>query len=324
MTTTGMVLGKFLPPHRGHQLLVDFARHQVDRLFVVVGTLEREPIPAALRVAWMTQLFPSCEVIHLSDENPQYPEEHPDFWDIWRDSLLRVLPVAPDLVFASEDYGWKLAEVLGARFVPADLARGAVPVSGTAIRQDPRAYWEDLPRCVRPHFLKRVCVFGPESTGKSTLSAQLAQHFETVAVPEYARWLLEAQRGELQESDLLRIAWGQWATEQAMAPNARGLLISDTDCLSTAVWSEALYGRCDPQILALADRQRFDLTLLLDVDVPWVQDGVRYLPEQRRSFFAACERALAERGRRVQVIRGDWATRRERAIAAVQRLLDTP
>src|SRR5918912_2793574 len=145
----------------------------------------------------MRELFPGARVVHLTDENPQEPAEHPDFWRIWRDSLARVLPGRPDHVFASEDYGPKLAEVLGADFVPVDRAREVVPVSGTAVRADPMGNWQYLPDCVRPSFVRRVCVFGPESTGKSTLARDLARHFRTVAVPEYPRTLLEAQGGRL-------------------------------------------------------------------------------------------------------------------------------
>jgi HTH-type transcriptional regulator, transcriptional repressor of NAD biosynthesis genes len=181
--TRGMVLGKFMPPHAGHVYLIEFARRFADDLSVVVGTLAAEPIAGELRYRWVRELFPDVRVIHLTDENPQYPEEHPDFWEIWRRSLVRVLPAPPELVFASEAYGPKLAEVLGARFVPVDTGREALPVSGTAVRADPLRHWAFLPRCVRPHFLKRVSIFGPESTGKTTLARALARRFGTVAAP---------------------------------------------------------------------------------------------------------------------------------------------
>src|SRR5262245_18074281 len=139
----------------------------------MVGSLASEPIPDELRHRWMKELFPELRVVHLTDENPQQPEEHPEFWRIWHESLLRVLPKPPDWIFASEDYGWHLAEELGARFVPVDRARSIVPVSGTKVRSDPLGYWEYLPERVRPYYLKRVCIFGPESTGKNTLAARL-------------------------------------------------------------------------------------------------------------------------------------------------------
>ena len=127
----GLVLGKFLPPHRGHQFLCDFARSWTDELTIVVGSLEDEPIAGELRYAWMCELYPDCDVVHLTDENPQYPDEHPEFWDIWKASLERVMPEPPDYVFASEPYGRRLAEVLGAQFVPCE--RDTIPISASEI-----------------------------------------------------------------------------------------------------------------------------------------------------------------------------------------------
>ena len=135
--THGMVLGKFMPPHLGHVYLIDFARHYADELTVVVETEPDQPIPGDLRFQWVREMFPDVTVVHLTDCNPQEPSEHPDFWNIWHDSLMRILPRRPDFVFASENYGTMLAETLGARFIPVDVARDSVPVSGTAIRESP-------------------------------------------------------------------------------------------------------------------------------------------------------------------------------------------
>lgn len=318
----GMVLGKFLPPHLGHVYLVDFAQRYADELTVVVGSLAAEPIPGAVRVAWMQELFPRARVIHLTDENPQEPSEHPDFWRIWRESLERVLPAPPDLVFASEAYGARLALELGARFVPVDPGRAAHPVSGTAIRRDPMAHWGWLPRCVRPWYARRVCLFGPESTGKTTLARRLADHFQTVMVPEYARTLLEAAGGALAEQDIERIARGQAASEDALARDADRLLVCDTDLLTTTIWSETLYGHCPQWIRDAAAARSYDLTLLCDVDLPWVEDAARYLPDDRRGFFDRCRAALEAHGRRYLVVRGASAGERfDVARRAVEEIL---
>jgi NadR type nicotinamide-nucleotide adenylyltransferase len=319
-----MLLGKFMPPHLGHVYLGEFARSYVEDLTIVVCSVRAEPIPGDLRYAWMRELFPDVRVVHLTDEIPQEPAEHPDFWRIWHDSLMRVLPARPDCVFASEDYGWKLAEVLGAEFVPVDRARAAVPVSGTAVRTDPGAHWEYLPRCVRPYFVRRVCVFGPESTGKTTLARDLAAHFGTVMVPEYARALLEAQDGRLGPADIPRIARGQVASEDALARNARRLLVCDTDLLTTTIWSDTLFGSCPEWIRHEADRRTYDLYLLMDVDVPWVADPVRYLPAGRQCFLDRCRRELEARGRRHVLLSGPWERRFRDACRAVEEVLAGP
>jgi len=317
----GMALGKFMPPHRGHLYLAEFGKNYVDDMTVVVCSIQREPIPGELRYRWMRDLLPGVRVIHLTDEIPQEPSEHPDFWQIWRETLQRILPAPVDHVFASEPYGQRLASELGATFVPVDPGREAVPVSGTAIRHDPMTHWAYLPRCVRPYFAKRVSVFGPESTGKSTLAARLAAHYRTALVPEYARAHLEHGGGAHSVADMEAIARGQIASEDALLPEANRLLITDTDPLVTPIWSRSLHGVCPPWIEEQARARRYDLTLLTDVDVPWVPDPIRYLPDDRRPFFDRCEAALREHQRPYVVIRGSWDERFAAACRAIDALL---
>jgi NadR type nicotinamide-nucleotide adenylyltransferase len=300
------------------------AARYADTLFVVVEHVRDEPIDSALRHAWMQELAPRATVVHLENENPQHPDAHPEFWSLWKASLERILPAKPDLVFASESYGPNLAEVLGARFVPVDPGRAILPISATRIREDVLSAWEFLPAPVRGHLAQRVCVFGPESTGKSTLAARLAEHYQTVLVPEYARTLIEAQNGDLTAEDIEHVARGQRASEDALARDANRLLICDTDLLTTTVWSDVLYGDCPAWIHEEAAARKYPLTLLCDVDVPWVDDIVRYLPDDRRSFFARSEAALVAHDRPYTVVRGDWDTRFDTARRAVDDLLTVP
>jgi HTH-type transcriptional repressor of NAD biosynthesis genes len=190
----GMVLGKFYPPHRGHVYLCEFALPMWSACTSWWARSRARPSRAPCATPWCRSWSPGATVHHLTDENPQDPSEHPDFWRIWRESLLRILPEPVDFVFASEPYGERLASELGARFVSVDPARAILPIRATAIRQDPLAAWEDLPRAVRPYFVKRVCLMGPESTGKTTLAASLARDLQTVWVPEYAPHASRAAR----------------------------------------------------------------------------------------------------------------------------------
>jgi NadR type nicotinamide-nucleotide adenylyltransferase len=318
----GMVLGKFLPPHKGHLYLVNFARNFVDTLYVVVGTLDSESISGKLRYQWMNALCPNCIVIHLTDENPQDPSEHPDFWDIWKTSLQSILPESPDFVFASESYGYKLADVLQAQFVPVDLGRSNITVSGTAIRENHNKYWQHIPWPVRDYYLKRVCIFGPESCGKTTLAEDLAKSFNTVHVPEFARVYLEEREGQLNKSDLPIIARGQAASEDALACHARAVMFCDTDILTTKIWSEFLFQHTDPWVDVQARTRHYDLYLLCDVDVPWIEDNVRYLPQDRINFLQKCEAELVDLNRQYVKISGSWEQRLEIARDAVYKLLN--
>ena len=323
--TTGLLLGKFLPPHQGHVFLADFARLFCDRLHVLVCTLDREPIPGHLRFAWMRELLPHPNVTlhHVPDDVPQAPEEHPDFWPLWRDLIRRYVREPIDLVIASESYGRTLADVLGARFIPCDPARDLVPVSGTMIRNDPLGYWQYIPAPVRPYFVKRVCLFGPESTGKSTLARDLARHYQTVYAHEYARPLLDLKAGRCDGDDFPLIARGQVATEEAMARQANRVLFCDTDPLLTVIWHRTLIGPAPGWLEELADARRYDLYLLLDVDVPWIDDDQRYFRDEapRRVFLEQCEAELRRRGRRYVLVSGTWERRLAEATRAVDALL---
>src|SRR5688500_10481303 len=153
--TRGLVLGKFLPYHAGHAHLIRTARAAVDELVVLVCSIEREPIPGALRYGWVRDSHPDCRVVHVAEEVPQAPGDDASFWPIWIDLIARRAG-AIDVVFTSEDYGDELARRIGARHLSVDPSRLTFPVSGTAVRADPIRHWELIPTAVRPYFVRRV------------------------------------------------------------------------------------------------------------------------------------------------------------------------
>ena len=325
--TSGLIIGKFLPPHLGHEYLVNFARCFAERVTVQVCSIASEPISGRMRYAWMQETFasaPGITVVHNSDENPQVPEECPDrFWNIWTDSIFKHMDGRPDLVFASEDYGAKLAQVLGARYIPVDHERQLFPISGTSIREDPMTNWRYILPAARPWFLKRVAIVGPESSGKSTLARNLATRFNTCYAPEYGRTYLDAVGLNLDEDAIVTIARGHRASEEALALQANRVLISDTECLITRMWSAELIG-CVPDIVEEMVRQgRYDLYLVTSTTELWVADAQRVQPEiaARRAFEKQCIEALADMGRKYLVLTGDWRQREEQAFAAISKLI---
>ena len=271
----------------------------------------------------MKEMFPYSNVIYLTDDMPQEPKDHPDFWDIWREAIIRREPRAIDYVFASEPYGERLADELGARFIPFDLGREMMPISGTEIREHPMKHWEMLLECTHGYFAKRVCVFGPESTGKSTLTRKLAEEFRTVYAWEHARALLDRKGGVCEESDIPLIAQAQLSLEAALLGNVNRVLFCDTNLMLTVIWSEVLFGDCPGWIRAAAAYQHYDLTLLLDVDVPWVDDNQRYFPDQeaRVAFFERCKKALEAKGDPFVILGGDYDDRFHAACEAVRALI---
>ncbi|MEN3333299.1 MAG: HTH-type transcriptional regulator, transcriptional repressor of biosynthesis s [Blastocatellia bacterium] len=324
---TGMILGKFMPPHRGHQLLIDFARDRVAELTILVCSLEREPIPGRLRYEWMKEMYPDVRIIHVTDENPSEPDEHPRFWEIWTETIRRRLPAGPDVVFTSEAYGDELARRLGARHIAVDPLRHQVPVSASEIRARPYANWAFIPECVRPYFARRVAIVGPESTGKTTLARRLAAHYQTVWVAEFAREYLDAKNAErpladITPADIAAIARGQIASEEKRARQANQLLICDTELLTTRLWSEHFFGDCEDWICRAASERRYDLYLLTDVDVAWVADPHRDAPHLRERFLNHLRRELQLSERRFVLISGSFDERLRRAIAAIDSLIE--
>jgi NadR type nicotinamide-nucleotide adenylyltransferase len=324
--THGVIIGKFMPPHLGHQYLIDFGAAYVDELTVLVCSIAREPIPGDLRFEWVRDFFPNVRVLHHDAEIPQEPHEHPEFWAIWREAIRKYAGESIDYLFASEDYGWKLAEVLGAEYVPVDHARTLVPISATRIRENPLANWEFLLPTARSHYVKRVAIVGPESAGKSTLARQLAARYQTVCVEEYARGLLDFNKGWCEPHHIPQIARGHRASEVALARQANRILFTDTDLLTTTVWSRMLYNDCPGWIRDQADAQRFDFTLLLDCDLDWENDGQRYMPDhtERRNFLEIMRSELERLDRPYALIQGRGAARLQEAVRQVDQRVPAP
>ena len=325
----GLVLGKFLPPHAGHLHLIRTAAARCDDLTVLVCALEREPIAGTVRAEWMRELAAeidsSIRIVHVDEDVPQAPDEHPAFWDIWAELCGRYAGLV-DVVFTSEAYGDELARVLGARHHLVDLMRHTYPVSGTDIRDDAFGSWEMIPPPVRAHYAARVALVGPESTGKSTLAARLAAAFGTVWVPEYGREHtaeIAAREGvpfanAFTPADIETIATVQAEREDLAARGANRVLFCDTELLTTRIWSEIFFDRCPEGVVTASEAREYDLYLLLDTDIPWVDDGTRAFREQRQSHFDRIRATLDTLGRPYIVISGSFEERFARAVCAVR------
>lgn len=172
----------------------------------------------------------------------------------------------------------------------------------------------------------KVVLFGPESTGKTTLSEQLARHYNTVWVPEYAREYLQKkwndERKTCEPQDLLPIAEGQMRLENELTEKATNILVCDTDLLETKVYSEAYYiGHCDPLLEKYALENTYDLYLLTYIDIPWMGDDLRDKPHEREKMFAYFKKTLEKYERNFIILRGDKKTRLRFAIAEIDKLL---
>jgi NadR type nicotinamide-nucleotide adenylyltransferase len=230
----GVIIGRFMPPHAGHRYLIDFATQYVDELYVLVCTLSSEPIPGTLRWEWVAAMFPKATVLHVTEEIPEANRENPGAIRIWADWIRGVIDEEISFVFASEDYGWELAEALSAQYVPVDPARSEFPVSASAIRENPTAYWQYIPEVVRPFFVHRVSVV--EAPADRRLARTLAERFDTLRVRDY--YVYWRELGKRVDS-AHEIARAQRAGEYSLAKHADRVLICEADPLQNAVRWEA-------------------------------------------------------------------------------------
>lgn len=173
---------------------------------------------------------------------------------------------------------------------------------------------------------KRIAVFGPESTGKTTLARRLAEHFGEPWAPEFAREFWDARGGTITAADLEAVGRGQMANEEAAAARAGRVVFCDTDLLTCTLWNDALFpGACPSWVRAAADRRarEFALYLFCEADVPFAADPQRCFPEEplRAAMRDRWRAALAERNLPTVEIRGDWPARERAAIAAVAAVL---
>jgi NadR type nicotinamide-nucleotide adenylyltransferase len=185
---------------------------------------------------------------------------------------------------------------------------------------------------------KKIVVIGPESTGKSTLCSQLAEHYKTLWCPEYAREYLETNGMDYTYDDLLTIAKGQIALEEAMSHELRAMskennnsqltansskLFIDTDMYVMKVWCEFAFGKCHSWILNQAASRQYDLYLLCNVDLPWTKDELREYPdlETRNKLYHFYKDIMVNQPVSWVNITGDYEERLKIAINAVDRII---
>lgn len=172
--------------------------------------------------------------------------------------------------------------------------------------------------------MKVLVLCGPESSGKSWLSAELQQRFGGLLVGEYVRHFIEQNPRDTCLADIPAIARGQLAWEDHARAQQPGLLILDTHLLSNMLWSKTLFGACPAWIEEQLLARHYDLHLVLSPQmVEWTDDGQRCQPQlsERQAFFQASCDWLHRHQRPLQVIEGDWSERRRQALLSVEQLL---
>ncbi|MDC7717445.1 ATP-binding protein [Vogesella sp. DC21W] len=172
----------------------------------------------------------------------------------------------------------------------------------------------------------RIAIVGPESCGKSTLAAQLAKRLQqhgvaAVAVAEYARAYYANRPYQPSAADILAIARGQLAAEQAACDAGASVLLCDTTVLTCRIWAEVAFGQAEPALLALNQPHAYTQTLLTAPDLPWQPDPLRSHPDSRDWLLGLYRTALQVAGVPYQLVAGQGAQREAAAWAALRRVL---
>ncbi len=314
----GVTIGKFLPPHLGHHLLIETALAQCERLTVIVCWRADDFISGPTRAAWLREAHPTANVIVI-DDKPEYDD---DDSQLWANLTLNWLGEKPDAAFTSEEYGARWAQFMGCAHVCVDLKREQIPMRATWIRRNPRAHFDWLRPNVRAHFAARVVVLGAESSGTTTLARALAAHFQTNWVEEYGREYCEINWSgwdyKWRSEEFAEIAHEQQRRENEAAREANRVLICDTNAWATRLWHYRYLGEFSPAVEAIAKAGRADLYLLTDASIPFEQDGIRDGEAIRAGMHAQFVEQLNAQNAPWLLVSGDHQTRLTRAISEIE------
>lgn len=271
---TGLVLGKFGPLHRGHQLLIETSLAETDHTIALIYDAPELNLPALpVRANWIRKLYPVVEVLEAWD-GPQETGLSPEI-AARHDAYLRHRLGDRNIThfFSSEPYGEHVSRGLGAIDRRVDERRKAVPISATVIRSEPFKYRHFLVPTVYRDLITKVVFLGAPGTGKTTLASELARRYQTVWMPEYGReyWERNQVQRRLTQKQLLEIALEHRRQEDELLMEANQNLFVDTDATTTLQFSHYYHGTAHPRLMELAQgcRQRYDLFFVCLPDIPY-------------------------------------------------------
>lgn len=298
--STGLILGKFAPLHRGHQRLIEIALQENDRVIVMpYHAPDVTTIPLPVRAGWIRQCFPQVEILEAWD-GPLETGDTQEIKQMHEHYLPRRLDGRKvDRFYSSEFYGEHVSQALNAIDRRIDPERMEIPISASAIRKDPYAHREFLEPFVYRDLIIQVVFLGAPSTGKTSLARALAEQHQTVWMPEYGLeyWLQHQQDRRLSLEQLLELAEGHIEREEQLIQQANRYLFIDTDATTTAMFSRYYHNRVHPELATLADacRERYDLFFLCSDDIAYEETWDRSGDTFRTVFQQQTEADLRQR-----------------------------
>ncbi len=328
----GMYGGSFNPLHMGHVDCIIQAANLCRELFVVLSVgRNRDEIDGRVRYRWIYQLtkhIGNVKIITLEDDAETKDAYTEDYWRKDAEKVKAQIGKHIDAVFCGSDYDensfWKKCYPESELII---FPRNGI--SSTEIRRDPYARWDWIPNAVKPYYVKKVLLMGGESTGKSTLTINLANRFNTNYIDEAGRDISERSGTDLMmlSEDFTEILLQHKLNEIKAAEHSNKVLFIDTDTLVTQFFMSFLNDPGIDKNKALSDAidgvNRYDLILFLEPDVDFVQDGDRseVIRGDRIKYSEQIKDLIRSHGKSFVTVSGSYQERYETAVKEVNRLL---
>ncbi len=323
--TKAFVFGKFLPFHKGHEAMINFALNKCDFLTVLVCCSDKENIPDTIRSSWIDKAFENEKKVevrtfnYLESKLPNTSETSESVSKIWADIFKKQFPDY-SLLITSEEYGNFVAYFMNIQHIAFDIPKKHFPVSATAVRKDVFANWKYLPDSVKPDFAIKIVILGTESTGKTSLTEKLAKHFNCSLVLEAAREMI-ANSNNFSFDDLYLLATEHAKRIDKIILADNPLVIIDTDIHTTKSYSRFTFEK-ELEIRAdIYNSNRANIYLYLNNDVEYLQEGTRLSEAERNLLDLSHRQVLTDHNIDIIEIKGDWNERFEKAVEQINKLI---